>query len=83
MRRANRVRHALLDAGITGADIARELCVTRQYIAHVINGRNRSPQVRAHIARRLGKGVDELWPPDLSSPTVVDKYTTDAAEVSS
>jgi len=46
----------------TPAAIADELGVTRNAVAHAINGKSKSARIRAHIARLVGKSEADLWP---------------------
>ena len=66
-----RARHLLLDAGISGADIARRLGITRQAVADVISGRRSNPRIRKAIADACGVTVESLW-----GASMVDKYAT-------
>lgn len=71
------IKHVLLDAGVSQADIAKGLRVSRQYINHIISGTRRCPQMRAKVAAFVGRPVAELWPDDPIDSPSVDKYTSD------
>lgn len=51
----------MLEADVTEAAIARECDKSRSYICHVVSGRNKSPIIRAIIAKSVGREVGELW----------------------
>ena len=52
----------LLKAGITQADIAREIGVTRAFVNQIINGQRQTRRVRMAVAKAVGKRVEDLWP---------------------
>jgi lambda repressor-like predicted transcriptional regulator len=56
------IRIALLRAGVTQAQLARELDVTQQLVYQVIAGTCVSNQVRQHIAKRIGIDIKRIWP---------------------
>lgn len=64
--RAISVKCALMRAGVTQAEVARDLGVTCGYVSQVVSGLRPGLAVRAAIAARLGMDVDELW--DLQQP---------------
>jgi transcriptional regulator with XRE-family HTH domain len=53
---------ALLDAGITAADVAREAGVSRQTAWEVLMGKRTSQRVREVFARMTGQPVKRLFP---------------------
>ena len=62
MKLETKIKIKLLEAGISGAEIARRANVDRTAIYHVIAGRSRSVRLRRAIAKALGMNVSELWP---------------------
>lgn len=56
------IRIAMLRAGATQADIARELDVTRQHVHGVIKGRDVSHRVREAISSAIGMDLKRIWP---------------------
>lgn len=58
---SKKIRIRLIEAGLTGALIARTAGVHRTAIYHVIEGRSRSPRLRKAIASALGCGISDLW----------------------
>lgn len=54
---------ALLDAGITAADVARAAGVRRPMVSQLIYGAARSARVEAVFAQLTNKRVEELFPP--------------------
>lgn len=56
---------ALMRAGVTAADIASELGVTRQFVSEVVRGTRRSDgdRVEAAIAAAIGKPVADVFAP--------------------
>ncbi len=57
-----KIRAMLVERGITNADIARDLGVTRHAIYGVIHGRWTSRPVATEIARRLGLPLEKVFP---------------------
>jgi lambda repressor-like predicted transcriptional regulator len=57
-----KIRILMMRKGISGAEIARRLSVTRATVNGVINFKWRSPRIRAGIAKALGKNPPDLWP---------------------
>jgi lambda repressor-like predicted transcriptional regulator len=62
MKLETKIKIKLLEAGITGAEIARRAKVDRTAIYHVIAGRSKSVKLRRAIAKALGVDVVDLWP---------------------
>ena len=58
---ATRIKIEMLKKGISGAEIARSVGVTRVAIYHVIEGRSNSKKLRQSIADALGCQVSDLW----------------------
>jgi lambda repressor-like predicted transcriptional regulator len=56
------IQAALRKRGVSQADIARRLNITKAGISFVIHGRSKSRRVAAAIARITGIPVGELWP---------------------
>jgi lambda repressor-like predicted transcriptional regulator len=56
------IRIALIRAGVTQAELARELDVTQQLVYKIIAGTSVSHQVRQHIAKRIGIDIKRIWP---------------------
>lgn len=54
---------ALLRAGITQSQIARQLRTSLQYVNDVLYGRRRSPRIEAAIAEAIGRPVEDVFPP--------------------
>jgi lambda repressor-like predicted transcriptional regulator len=59
---ATKIKIRLLEKGITGAEIARRVGVTRVAIYLTISGEVKSQRLRKAIADALGVPVSELWP---------------------
>ncbi len=60
-QRRRRIWAGLIMRGITAAQIARELEVTRGLVANVIAGRAVSRRVQAAVAKAIGKDYEEIW----------------------
>lgn len=60
--RADLIRIELRDAGVTAADIAEELQVSKTFVGDVINSRRSSLRVQEHISTQIRRPVDVLWP---------------------
>jgi lambda repressor-like predicted transcriptional regulator len=73
---ATKIKIEMLKAGVSGAEIARRLKVSRHAVYHVIAGRNRTPRIRKAIARALGMKVEELWPTNGASRSDNTKIST-------
>jgi len=56
------IRHLLLDADITQAELARELKVSQEAVYQIIEGNYTSHRIRQHIARRLDIDIKRIWP---------------------
>lgn len=54
---------ALLRAGVTMTEIARDLGITVQHVSHVIAGKARSPRVEQAVAAAIGKPASQVFPP--------------------
>jgi lambda repressor-like predicted transcriptional regulator len=61
-RTAKKIKHLMIEKGISGAEIARRAGVVRQAIYNVVAGSRKSPQLREAIAEALGVSTDSLWP---------------------
>jgi len=55
------IKQALAAADISQAGLARDLGVSRSMIYQVIHNNTASHRVRCHIAKAVGRPVDELW----------------------
>lgn len=53
----------LIRAGISMADIARQLGYTPQHISEVVAGRRRAADVEQAVAKAIGKPVSKVFPP--------------------
>jgi putative transcriptional regulator len=53
---------ALKRKGLSQADLARELGVSRPSVGEVIHGRSRSARIELAIAGRIALPVDVIWP---------------------
>ncbi|MDR7435865.1 MAG: helix-turn-helix transcriptional regulator [Armatimonadota bacterium] len=62
--RPEEIKARLILKGITQAEIARRLKVSRGAISQVISGRERNQRIRKAIARALGLKVSDIWPED-------------------
>ena len=56
------IKAMLILKGIKQADIAKELHVSRAAVSAVVCGKGTSRRIKEHIARRLNKDIDDLWP---------------------
>lgn len=57
-----KIRIRMIEKGITGAAIARNINVNRSSISNTIKGRCKSYRLRQAIASALGLKVVDLWP---------------------
>lgn len=55
---------ALMEAGVSGLQIAEQLGITKQAVSRVINGHANSERVQRAIAAACGVAVEELFPSD-------------------
>ena len=60
--RPEEIKARLILRGITQAEIARRLKVSRGAISQVISGQERNQRIRKAIARALGLKVSDIWP---------------------
>ena len=58
---------ALLEAGVTTADVARAAKVTRQTAWEVLMGKCTSARVQQHFAKLTNKPIDKLFPPNAAA----------------
>lgn len=65
---ATEIKIALLRAGVSQSDIARECDRTPAAVHNVIYGYNGSATLQAAIARHVGRPVQEVFPVDLPAP---------------
>ncbi|WP_396215735.1 helix-turn-helix transcriptional regulator [Gemmatimonas sp.] len=57
----------MLEAGVTGLEIAERLEITKQAVSQVITGRSTSRRVQEAIAEACGVPLDDLFPPELNA----------------
>jgi len=57
-----KIKVLMMQKGLNGAKIARNIGITRQAISGVINLRWRSIRIRKAIADALDVQIDKLWP---------------------
>ncbi|HVX40315.1 MAG TPA: helix-turn-helix transcriptional regulator [Gemmatimonadaceae bacterium] len=62
---------ALVNAGVTQADIARATKLSQAFVSDVIAGFRRSDVVETLVARAIGKPVDEVFEPRGGSAVAV------------
>jgi transcriptional regulator with XRE-family HTH domain len=58
------IRILMLQKGVTQAQIARDLNVTRAAICHVLKGELPSHRIRRAVAKSLRVPISRLWPPE-------------------
>jgi lambda repressor-like predicted transcriptional regulator len=56
------IKIAMIRAGVTQAQLARELKVSKQCLHLVVEGRVVSHRIRSHIAKRIGIDIRRIWP---------------------
>ena len=56
-----RIKIMMLEKGITQADLARQMSVSRSAVNHVINGRVESVKIKKGIAKGLGMSYKRVW----------------------
>jgi lambda repressor-like predicted transcriptional regulator len=56
------IKAALEIAGTNQAKVAEELGVSGSAVNLVINGRSVSRSIAEHIAKKIGKSLDDIWP---------------------
>lgn len=59
--RATRIKILLLERGLTQAEIARSIGVSRAHVGQVINGQKQNPKLRRQIAKILDLPAEDLW----------------------
>lgn len=57
-----KIKAMLVERGIRQVDIARELGLKKETVNTVLNNHGTSRRVKEHIAKRLGRPVEYLWP---------------------
>lgn len=60
--RAELIKIELRVAGLTAADIAEHLQVSKTFVGDVINSRRSSHRVRQHIAQEIKQPLELIWP---------------------
>lgn len=58
------LRKHLIDADLTGAQLARDLGVSKQMVSLTLTGRRENPWIRRELASRLGMTYREMWGED-------------------
>lgn len=58
---ATKIKHALIDAEVKQADLARKLNVSEALISQILSGKRKGYRHRAQIARELGVSVEKLF----------------------
>jgi predicted transcriptional regulator len=53
---------ALLESGVTAAQVAREVGVSRAMVSMVLSGKAKSEKIEIAVARLVGKPRRELFP---------------------
>lgn len=56
------IQAALKKAGSSQVEVANELAITDSVVNRVVHGTKTSRRIAAHIADKIGKPVEELWP---------------------
>lgn len=64
------IQACLKKGGFSQASIAKELKVAESSVHNVIKGTITSRRIAEHIANKIGKSIDEIWP---------NRYQTDQA----
>jgi transcriptional regulator with XRE-family HTH domain len=60
-RRYKKIRRLMITKGVSGAEIARQIGVTRNLINGVILGYWESPRAKQAVADALGVPYEKLW----------------------
>ena len=75
------IKIALLYKGITMADIARTLNVSRTAVHYVVYRKSGTRRIKIAIAAALSMTVEDLWPPKAAPKTFTDlDYVLGASE---
>lgn len=61
MSNRNKIKAKLAEAGISQAEIARELKVTISAVSRTLAGTSVSKRIQAEVARRLNTDPAKLW----------------------
>jgi len=56
------IRAEMVRKGVLNSEIAREEDVSPAYVYYVLAGKRQGYRIRAAIAEKVGKPVEELWP---------------------
>ncbi len=56
------IKAEIQKSGITQADLSRDLEVSKTAVKEVIYGRTTSRRIAEHIAQKIGKSIDDIWP---------------------
>ena len=57
-----KIKMLMVEANVTGVDIAKATQTTRSHVCHTIAGRRKSSPVRRAIADALNREVSDLFP---------------------
>ena len=63
---ANEIKKALIDAGVTQAEVARDVGLSKQLVGEVIRGNRRNARIESAVAAAIQKPVDEVFKPAVS-----------------
>jgi DNA-binding XRE family transcriptional regulator len=66
---ANEIKKALIDVGVTQAEIARTVGLSKQLVGEVIRGNRRNARIESAVATAIGKPIDEVFQPAVSPPS--------------
>ncbi|NDY74455.1 hypothetical protein DO021_21560 [Desulfobacter hydrogenophilus] len=55
------IKFALDKAGLSMSGLARDLRVSPGVVCQVVNNKSISHRIRCHVARAIGRPVDEIW----------------------
>jgi len=58
---------ALIRRGVSMADVAADLDVSRQFVSDVVRGNRRSDRVEEAVAKALGLPRTEVFPPEVAA----------------
>jgi len=51
----------MIQAGLSQAEVARNLDITRSTVCGVVSGKKKSRRIMRYIARRLGMKISDFW----------------------
>jgi transcriptional regulator len=61
------IRILLMEKGVTQTEIAKKLGCNRQWVNHIVVGRQRNERVEKAIAKIIGMKREELWDDDIKA----------------